>query len=219
MKTIRVGLPIFERVDLIDVAGPWDMLSRVNQFWSGNTLETVLLAKTCEPVVSGQKLLLTPMATFADYANKQLDVLLVPGAQDVSAATGDADFLAFIKQQAKKATWVTAVCTGAVILSAAGLLDGYQATTHWAALDDLKANKNVKVVNGYPRFVRDRNRFTTGGVASSLDGTLELIALITGDEAIAKATQLIVQYHPQPPFDCGDPAVADYATYALVTGG
>jgi cyclohexyl-isocyanide hydratase len=219
MKAIRVGIPIYPGCDLIDVAGPWDLFSRVNQFWNGNTLDTLLLWKSCEPVMTGQNLLLTPTATFADFATSQLDVIFVPGGEDTSGATNDPDYMEFLKEQAKRAPWVTSVCTGALVLSAAGLLDGYQATTHWAALDRLKTNTNVKVVNGYPRFVHDRNRFTTGGVASSLDGTLELISLLTGDEGIAKATQLIVQYHPQPPFNCGDPAVADYETYARVTGG
>ena len=124
-----------------------------------------------------------------------------------------------IQKQAAGARWVTSVCTGAWLLAKAGLLDGYRATTHSLTIIDF-ANEfpNVVVANGYPRFVECGNRFTTGGVSSSLDGALKLAELITGDAQVPKGIQLEIQYHPQPPYNCGDPAVADFTTYDLVMG-
>lgn len=210
---LRVAVPIYPKVDLIDVSAPVDLLSRVNSYWKPNTLEYCLVADALKPVMTGQQVQILPDATFSHAGD--FDVLLVPGARDVSAALENTQLTDFLVSQAANAQWVASVCTGSVILGNAGLLDGYQATTHWAALPQLQKMQGVKVVNGYPRVVVDRNRLTTGGVSSSIDGTLTLISLLT-NEQVAKCTQLIVQYHPQPPFDCGDPATADYTTYTMV---
>ena len=143
---------------------------------------------------------------------------LLPGAGDTSDATNDPVLMEFVKTQGANARLVASVCTGALILGTAGLLDGYRATTHWMAIGGLTAMKNVRVVNGFPRWVHDRNRLTTGGVSSSLDGTIYLISLLT-DEQTAKCVQLLIQYNPHPPFDCGDPSVADPETYLRVVYG
>lgn len=163
---------------------------------------------------------ITPTATFADYAGGEpLDVLLLPGASDTSGATGDPVLMDFVTAQGATANMVTSVCTGALILGAAGLLNGFRATTHCLALDALRGiSSEILVVNGYPRWVHDRNRLTGGGVSSSLDSTLYLISLIT-DEQTAKCIQLLIQYNPQPPFNCGDPSVADTDTYLRVVYG
>ena len=216
MQTLRIAIPIYPQVDLIDVTVTFDALSRIPNFWKERTLQLDTVAPTLDPVMTGQNMQLVPTSTYADYDGASLDVLLVPGAYDPMPMTKDAAFMSFIGECASSAKLVASVCTGALILGAAGLLDGYRATTHWAALGSLTAlSRNIHVVNGYPRWVHDRDRLTTGGISSSLDGTLYLISLLT-DEQTAKCTQLLLQYHPQPPFDTGDPAVADTETYLRV---
>lgn len=219
MPPLRIAIPIYPGCDMIDVASTFDPLRRIPDFWKERELELDLVAETLAPVVTGQKVGLVPTKTFADYECVTLDVLLVPGADDTSGATGDATFMKFVSDQGGRAKMVTSVCTGALVLGKAGLLNGFRATTHWWAQDTLrKISNEILVVNGYPRWVHDRNRLTGGGVSSSLDSTLYLISLLT-DEQTAKCIQLVIQYNPQPPFHCGDPAVADTGTYLRVVYG
>ncbi|HEX6084801.1 MAG TPA: DJ-1/PfpI family protein [Thermoanaerobaculia bacterium] len=219
MPPLRIAIPIFPGVDLIDVAATLDPLRRIPDFWTERALELDLVAATLTPVMTGQQVTLGPTKTFDDYKDMTLDVLLVPGAPNVSGATGDPVFMQFVKDQGARAKMVTSVCTGAVILGTAGLLNGFRCTTHCLAQDTLRGiSQEILLVNGYPRWVHDRNRLTGGGVSSSLDSTLYLISLLT-DEQTAKCIQLVVQYNPQPPFQCGDPAVADTDTYLRVVYG
>jgi cyclohexyl-isocyanide hydratase len=212
---LRIGIPIYTHVDLIDVAVPFDILSRIPSYWTERPLELDIVGPTCDPIVTDQGIVLTPTKTFAEYDANPLSVILVPGSQHTDSAINDGAYMTFVKVQAAKAEVVMSVCTGALILSAAGLLDGYRATTHWIALDYLRKNPNVQVVNGYPRWVHDRNRITAGGVSSSADAAFYLVSVLTNDQT-AKCAQLITQYHPQPPFNTGDPAVADPDTYFKV---
>jgi cyclohexyl-isocyanide hydratase len=203
---------------MIDVAATVDILGRIPSFWKERPFELDVVAASCDVVMTDQKVGLQPTKTFAECGDGPLDVLLVPGSGNTSSATGDQTYMDFVRDQASRAAIVMSVCTGALILAKAGLLDGYRATTHWIALDQLRGISNkIQVVNGYPRWVHDRNRITAGGVSSSADAALYLISVLT-DEQTAKCAQLIVQYHPQPPFDAGDPAVADADTYFKVMG-
>ncbi len=218
MNALRIAIPIFPRVDLIDVAAPVDVLSRISEFWTERDVDVRVVAATLDPIVTGQNLPITPTATFADYMSAPPDVLLVPGAYDTSGATGDKTYMDWVTAMGERAKFVTSVCTGAIILGKAGLLDGYRATTHWAGLPTLTGIKGVLVVNGYPRWVHDRNRITGGGVSSSLDTAIYLVSILTND-AVAKCVQLLVQYNPHPPFNTGDPSVADPDTYLRVEYG
>jgi cyclohexyl-isocyanide hydratase len=112
-----------------------------------------------------------------------------------------------LKQQADTAQYVTSVCTGSLILAAAGLLQGYQATCHWAFREQL-AMLGVEVIN--QRVVIDRNRITGAGVTSGIDFGLTLVGLLCGED-VAKMTQLMMEYHPEPPFDAGTPETAGRA--------
>ena len=138
---------------------------------------------------------------------RKVDLLFVPGAGDTLAdAIGDRTLHEFLRQKAKHASYVTSVCTGGLVLAAAGLLDGYQATCHWSVLDCLKLFPKVTVVNGFPRYLRDRNRFTGGGISSSIDEALfmvqQVVAELSGDaangDAACQRVQLAIQYNPKP---------------------
>ncbi|HEY0370877.1 MAG TPA: DJ-1/PfpI family protein [Thermoanaerobaculia bacterium] len=220
MSSLRIAIPIYPQVDMIDVAATVDPLSRIPDFWKERPLELNLVAATLDPIVTGQNVKITPTATFTDYTpDKPLDVLLLPGASNPSGATSDPVFMDFVRAQGATAQMVTSVCTGALILGTAGLLNGFRATTHCLAIETLRAiSDQILVVNGFPRWVHDGNRLTGGGVSSSLDSTLYLISLLTGEQT-AKCIQLLVQYNPQPPFNCGDPSVADTDTYLRVAYG
>jgi cyclohexyl-isocyanide hydratase len=146
--------------------------------------------------------------TFADAP--QCDLLFVPGGPGVNEAMLDDATIAFLRRQAEGARFVTSVCTGALVLGAAGLLDGYEATTHWASMEFLPAF-GAHPVNA--RFHVDRNRITGGGVTAGIDFALFVVAQLHG-EAIAKSIQLAIEYAPAPPFDSGTPDSADAETVA-----
>lgn len=213
---LTIGIPIYEGVDQIDVAAPWDVLGRITRFHPKLTVDLLLVAETTDPVTSGQGLLFTPKYSFKTCP--KLDVLLVPGTQTLDTILPNQPYIDFLKRRGKTARHVVSVCTGAVLLAEAGLLDGHRATTHWAALDQLRSYPKVTVANGYPRWVDCGNRMTTGGVSASIDGALHLAERLTGDASVAKCIQLEIQYNPKAPYVGGDPAVADFETYETVTG-
>lgn len=194
MDPFRIGFPLYEQVDLIDVTVPYDIFSRVTAI-GGRPLQLLLIGPTMQPVTSGQKFRITPDVDFATCP--QLDLIWVPGSQRVPQPPESVPLVSFINRQAARATWVTSVCTGALLLNQAHLLDGYQATTHWAAVEQLEQNKAVQVAVGYPRYVRDRNRVTGGGVTSSIDEALAIVAMLT-DNDTAFTIQKYIQYQWPP---------------------
>ena len=132
-------------------------------------------------------------------------MLFVPGGFGNRPLTKDQEVLAFLRAQGARARYVTSVCTGALVLGAAGLLDGYQATTHWAYVDRLAAYGAHYVKR---RVVIDRNRITGGGVTAGIDFGLHMIAELAGERA-ARLIQLGLEYDPEPPFHSGHPDQAD----------
>lgn len=191
---VRVGIPVYDKVDLLDVAGPLEFFT-----WADLSVE--LVASTPGLVATRTGLQLATTQTFTEAP--AYDVLWVPGGDPDALAMLIDDpkrtYLAFLIEQSKSARFVCSVCEGAMLLAAAGLLDGYQATTHWQFIPCFeKYFPKVQVVPGYPRFVVDKNRLTGGGISSGLDEALELIRMIKG-EKIAVDVQQTTQYFPNPP--------------------
>ncbi len=192
---LQVGMLLFPGLTLMDLVGPQTVLG-----WHG---QTHLVWKTLDTVAADSGIAIQPTATFASCPG-DLDVLFVPGGMGTAAVMGDAEALQFLADRGARAGWVTSVCSGSLILAAAGLLRGYKATTHWAAYGGLAA-MGVEVVR--ERVVEDRNRMSGGGVTAGLDFGLTLLARLRGEQ-VAKVTQLSMEHDPKPPFDCGTPDAA-----------
>ncbi|GLR84992.1 DJ-1/PfpI family protein [Bradyrhizobium iriomotense] len=194
---LRVGLLIHSDMILLDLAGPLTAFNMMQ-------VEVHLLAKTEQPVVTDVRLPVAPTATF-DKAPRSFDVLFVPGGlKGTIAAMQDTQTVEFIREQGNAARLVTSVCTGSLLLGAAGLLKGYQATSHWYVRDYLA---HMGAVVRTDRVVEDRNRMTAGGVTAGIDFALTIAARLSGEET-AKRIQLLLEYDPKPPFNCGSPEQA-----------
>jgi cyclohexyl-isocyanide hydratase len=194
--TVQIGFLVFPGVQQLDLTGPHDVLASL----PGATVR--LIWKTREPVVSSSGLVLTPTDTYDDCV--ALDVICVPGGTGVTDLLQDAPTLAFVRRQAARARYVTSVCTGALLLGAAGLLRGRRATTHWAFHALLAPLGAIPVRE---RVVRDGNLITGGGVTAGIDFALTVAAELQGEDT-AQAIQLELEYAPAPPFDAGSPDTA-----------
>jgi len=192
----RIAFLLFPGLTQLDLTGPAQFLSRM----PGAKVD--LVWKNLHPVVTDAGFAIVPTATFDDI--RSADILCVPGGIGVSDVMDDNDAMAWVRQIGAEAGWVTSVCTGSLILGAAGLLEGYQATTHWAWHHHL-ALFGAEPVKA--RTVVDRNRITGGGVTAGIDFALTLIATVTS-EAVARTLQLAFEYDPKPPFEGGTPEKA-----------
>ena len=201
---LRIGMLLFPNFTQLDLTGPFELLSAME-----NT-QIDLVSKNLSPVVSNRNLGILPTITYED--TEQYDVLFVPGGNGVDTLMEDRQVLEFLKSQAASAKFVTAVCTGTLVLGAAGLIRGYRATTHWLSLDLLPIFGAIPVST---RVVVDRNRVTGGGVTAGIDFALQLIAKLRGED-LAKKIQLNLEYNPDPPFRSGHPSVAEPALVAQV---
>ncbi len=209
LSPIHVSFLLFPNVTQLDLTGPAQVLSRLGNV----TID--LVARTLDPVSTDAGFSLLPTATFTGA--RQPDILCIPGGFGTADVVEDAQTLAWVRQAAAGATWVTSVCTGSLILGAAGLLQGYRATTHWASHHMLARFGAIPVQE---RIVFDRNRVTGGGVTAGIDFTLALTAAIRGDDH-ARFVQLSLEYDPAPPFAAGSPAGAGpdiLARYQAFTG-
>lgn len=193
---MHIGILIFPAVTQLDATGPAQVLART----PGATLH--MIWKTRDPVKTDAGFSIVPTTTFADCP--QLDVICIPGGAGQIDLMNDAETLAFVAAQGAKARYVTSVCTGSLVLGAAGLLKGYKSACHWASRDLLAAFGAIPVAE---RVVRDRNRLSGGGVTAGIDFGLTLLAELAGDE-VAQSVQLGLEYDPQPPFQSGSPEKA-----------
>lgn len=201
---MNVVMLLYTNLTQLDLTGPFEVLARYRE------LTLHLVWKNTEPVRDGSGLRILPTCSFDDCP--QADILFVPGGPGIGALMEDAEVLAFLRRQAAGAQYVTSVCTGSLVLAAAGLLTGYRATCHWLSLPQL-AFFGVEPVA--ERVVVDRNRITGAGVTSGIDFALALMAHIFGEER-AKAVQLMIEYDPAPPFAGGSPSSASKETIAAV---
>ncbi len=193
---VHIGILLYPDVTQLDATGPAQVLARV----PGATLH--MIWKTRAPVPTDAGFSIVPTTTFADCP--RLDVICVPGGGGQVALMTDEETLDFLRRQATTARYVTSVCTGSLVLGAAGLLKGYKSACHWAWRDMLPAFGAIPVAE---RVVRDRNRISGGGVTAGIDFGLTVAAELAGEE-VARSIQLVLEYDPKPPFDSGSPEKA-----------
>jgi len=198
-KKIVIGMLIFPKMTQLDFTGPFEALARVPN------AEVHVVWKTREPIKSDSGLTFVPSTTFADCP--PLDVICVPGGPGQIELMDDPEVIAFVRDMGHKAKYVTSVCTGALVLGAAGLLDGYEAATHWMSAEQLPLFNATPVAK---RIVVDRNRITGGGVTAGIDFGLYLAAELAGKDA-AQRIQLFLEYDLAPPFEAGSPRTAPAA--------
>jgi cyclohexyl-isocyanide hydratase len=195
---------IFPRLTQLDMTGPYEVLARLP-----NT-RVHLVAHTMAPVKTDRGMEIMPTTTLGDCP--QLDLIMVPGGPGQQDLMEDGAVMAFLQAQARGAKYVTSVCTGSLVLGAAGLLKGKRATCHWAAIDHLKPLGAIPVSE---RVVTDGNIITGAGVASGIDFALAVAAVLEGED-VAKQIQLQIEYDPAPPFSSGSPKTASADTVALL---
>ena len=195
--SMRIAILIFDELTALDAIGPYEVLSRVPE------AELRFVAK--EPGVKRTDT--GALGVEADLALAGMpdpDVVLVPGGQGNRPLMKDPEVLDWLRTVHEGTTWTTSVCTGALVLAAAGILDGKRATTHWAYMDRLEelGAKPVK-----ERVVEDGKVMSAAGVSAGIDMALTLAARMAGD-TVAQAIQLGIEYDPDPPFDTGSPEKA-----------
>lgn len=215
MAALKVGIPLYAGFDSLDVIGPFQTFT-----YAG--MDRYLVGPSGDLVTSFEGVSILPRATFDKCPQSdqpappevcpQLDVLFVPGGDDPVAVLqagypGDNSYLDFLARQAPGCQLVCSVCTGALLLAGAGLLDGHTVTTHWAFKEVLRLFP-VNVVDDYRRYVQSGNRITGAGIASGLDLALYIVSLLYG-VGVARQGQLAMQYNPQPAFHAGDPGDLD----------
>jgi putative intracellular protease/amidase len=204
---MNIGIPIFDRLTALDAVGPYEVLSRLPGA-SVHFIATEVGPKRTET----QMLALTADRTLDELPDPE--VIVVPGGAGTRALMKDETMLAWLRRAHETSEWTTSVCTGSLLLAAAGILDGLEATTHWLAFETLR----LAGVNPVPRRVVEQGKvITAAGVSSGIDMALTLAARIAGDE-IAQAIQLGIEYDPQPPFDSGSTANAHPRIVELVRG-
>jgi cyclohexyl-isocyanide hydratase len=189
----RNGMLVFPNMTQLDLTGPYEVLARLPG------AETLLLWKNLSPVRSEHGLVIVPMAALSSCP--LLDLVLVPGGAGINHLIEDAEVLDFLRGVAADARYVVGICTGSLVLGAAGLLRGRRAGTHWMSRDLLRSFGAEPVAE---RVVRDGKFFTGGGVTAGIDVALTVAAEIAG-RATAEAIQLGIEYDPEPPFMSGSP--------------
>jgi len=192
--TKAIGIVLFPEAEELDFVGPFEVFTMYAQYFDKDR-RVLTVAETDEPVIGAKGLVVVPEATFESCP--PLDVLLVPGGQGTLREMENETMLDFIRRAGGAAQWVTSVCTGAFVLSRAGYLAGRRATTHWAALAQLREEQDVTVVE--ERFVRDGNVITAAGVSAGIDMALYLVGELSSPET-ARNVQKFIEYYPQPPY-------------------
>ena len=202
---MQIAILIFDGLTALDAIGPYEVLSRL----PGAELRIVAKEAGLKRTDTGA------LGMKADLALDDLEapeVVLVPGGKGSRPLMRDPEMLEWLRSAHKSSTWTTSVCTGALVLGAAGILDGKRATTHWAFLDHLSEFGAEPVAE---RVVEDGKVITAAGVSAGIDMALTLAARIAGDK-VAQAIQLGIEYDPDPPFDAGSPSKASSEVIEMV---
>jgi cyclohexyl-isocyanide hydratase len=195
-RPLQAGMLCYPRLTQLDLTGPYEVLSRMPD------AEVHILWKDTAPVKTEGGFCIVPTRSLRESPN--LDVLVVPGGLGQQDLMEDDEVLGFLRSQAECAQYLVSVCTGSLLLAAAGLLRGYRATCHWMFLPLLEPLGAIPIPE---RVVIDRNRITAAGVSAGIDCALQLVSLLRGQEG-AQAIQLQIEYDPHPPFRCGSPNTA-----------
>jgi len=191
--SFKIGLLLFPDITQLDLTGPYEVFTKFPD------AEVHLVAKSMAPVTANGGMQILPTMTLATCP--QLDLVCVPGGAGMNPLLNDPETLAFLQKQAAGARYVTSVCTGALVLGAAGLLKGRRAATHWMSREMLADFGAIPVAE---RVVKDGNVITGGGVTAGIDFALTVAAEAFGED-LAKTIQLGIEYDPQPPFNAGSP--------------
>jgi len=191
---ITTGILIFDGVEELDFVGPWEVFGSAAMKKPGD--KVVTFAPELRPVRCAKGLLVTPDAAIEDAPN--LDVLIIPGGKGTRVLLNDEDVLDWVREKSRVARFTTSVCTGSMVLNAAGLLSGKRAITHWSCYDELRAIAPVEVVEG-ARYVIEGNIITAAGVSAGIDMALYVLGKIY-DPAFARDVQKYIEYYPEPPY-------------------
>lgn len=203
-KPFRVVFILYPRLTQLDFTGPYEVLARMPG------AEVIVASKDGGVLVSEMGLTFAGLRALADI--DRADLIMIPGGPGQTDAMLDPAFMAEVKRLGEGATYVTSVCTGSLILGAAGLLQGKRAGTHWAYRELLPA---FGAIADDARVVRDGTMYTGGGVTAGIDIALRIVADIAGDD-VAKMIQLAIEYAPAPPFNSGRPEIAEEKTVTAV---
>jgi transcriptional regulator GlxA family with amidase domain len=193
---MEVGIVVFEDVEELDFAGPWEVLGAWAERAPEDAVRLRLLARDTSPVRCRKGLRVVPDAALAESGD--LDLVVIPGGRGARRAMTSEELLGWVRGQAGHGALVTSVCTGALVLAAAGLLDGRAATTHHAALDELRAAARDVEVRGDERFVDEGPVVTSAGVSAGIDMALHLVARLSSEDR-ARDVRRWIQYDPEPP--------------------
>ena len=202
---MQIAIPVFDGITALDAVGPYEVLARIPG------AEVLWVAPELRPHVADRGLTISSTATLADIPAP--DVVVVPGGEGNRALMRDETFLAWLRAAHERTRWTTSVCTGALVLGAAGILDGVRATTHWGYVDELAGLGAIPVTD--ERVVEEGKILTAAGVSAGIDMALALVARLTVPE-VAQAIQLGIEYDPQPPYDTGSVSKAGPELAALV---
>ncbi len=193
---MRIGILIFPGMTQLDATGPYEVLARLPD------AKVDLIGRGSAPVVTEWGMAIMPTVDMREAP--PLDLLCVPGGGGINSLLGDTEVLGFLAREGAHADYVTSVCTGALVLGAAGLLRGYRATTHWLSHDLLPLLGAIPVDE---RVVIDRNRITGGGITAGIDFGLVIARAVAGED-VAREIALMMEYEPSPPFQSGSPHTA-----------
>lgn len=193
---MQFGIALFEGVEELDWAGPWEVLSAWARYFPDDRVRVCTLAPTEGLITCAKGARVLPDHTWDDHP--VLDVLVYPGGEGTRRQLGDRRVQQWVRARAQEADVVTSVCTGALVLADAGLLDGRPATTHWASLEQLAGLGTEIDVRSDQRVIDDGDVVTAAGVSAGIDMALHLVARFAGEER-ARQVQKVIEYYPEPP--------------------